>query len=251
MNSHALSVLEFNAARELVAGRASSALGAAHVRALTPVQDQAWIEGEQARVAAMRALASADAGGFRPEPIPDIRVALGRLRAPGSSWSGEQLRGAGTLLRSSRLTRGALTDEKRKSVATALLAPYALRLVTARDVEAALDRAIGVEGEVLDDASPALRRIRRELRGAQGELVQLLERAMARLDDGQRVHDMSVTLRNGRYVIPIRREARGAIGGIVHDESATGGTLFVEPPAAVEFGNRIRDSFDLGDLGPR
>ena len=52
---------------------------------------------------------------------------------------------------------------------------------------------------------------------------------------------MSVTLRNGRYVIPVRREARGDVGGIVHDSSGTGATLFVEPPAAVEFGNRIRE----------
>jgi DNA mismatch repair protein MutS2 len=91
-----------------------------------------------------------------------------------------------------------------------------------------------------DEASGALRRLRRELRGAQGELVQLLERAMAKLEPHQRVTDMSVTVRNGRYVIPVRREGRAALGGIVHDESATRGTVFVEPPAAIEFGNRIR-----------
>jgi DNA mismatch repair protein MutS2 len=64
---------------------------------------------------------------------------------------------------------------------------------------------------------------------------------MAKLEPHQRVADMSVTVRNGRYVIPVRREAQGAVGGIVHDASATGGTLFVEPPAAVEAGNRIRE----------
>ncbi|MDQ6829406.1 MAG: endonuclease MutS2, partial [Gemmatimonadota bacterium] len=239
MNHHALAVLEFPRVLELVAGRASSTLGAAHVRALTPRDDRAWIEAEQSRVAAVRAIAGGD-GGYRPEPVPDIREALVRLRVAGSGWSGEQLRGAGSLLRSSRLTREMLADPRRKSVATAILASFVARLVVAREPENAIDRAIGDDGSVRDEASPALRRIRRELRGAQSELVQLLERAMAKLDDNQRVHDMSVTLRNGRYVIPVRREARGAVGGIVHDESATGGTLFVEPPAAVEFGNRIR-----------
>ena len=53
--------------------------------------------------------------------------------------------------------------------------------------------------------------------------------------------DMSITVRNGRYVIPVRREGRGAVGGIVHDASTTGGTLFIEPPAAVEFGNKMRE----------
>src|SRR5213075_2536820 len=69
----------------------------------------------------------------------------------------------------------------------------------------------------------------------------LLEKQLARLDDSHRVPDMSVTMRNGRYVIPVRREGRHAVSGIVHDTSASGATLFVEPPAAVEFGNRIRE----------
>ncbi|MBK5189686.1 MAG: endonuclease MutS2, partial [Gemmatimonadaceae bacterium] len=64
---------------------------------------------------------------------------------------------------------------------------------------------------------------------------------MASLEPHQRVADMSVTMRNGRFVIPVRREAQRAIGGIVQDVSSTGGTLFVEPPAAVEAGNRIRE----------
>jgi DNA mismatch repair protein MutS2 len=64
---------------------------------------------------------------------------------------------------------------------------------------------------------------------------------MAGLESHQQVPDMSVTVRNGRYVIPIRREAKRAVAGIVQDASATGATLFVEPPAAVEAGNRIRE----------
>ncbi len=64
---------------------------------------------------------------------------------------------------------------------------------------------------------------------------------MERLESHHRVPDASVTVRNGRYVIPVRRGGQVVAGGIVHDASATGGTLFVEPAAAVEFGNRIRE----------
>ena len=64
---------------------------------------------------------------------------------------------------------------------------------------------------------------------------------MERLETHHRVPDTSVTVRNGRYVIPVRRGGQVSAGGIVHDTSATGGTLFVEPAAAVEFGNRIRE----------
>ena len=92
-----------------------------------------------------------------------------------------------------------------------------------------------------DGASSELRKIRRQLRGAEADLIKLLERVIAKLDSHHRVDDGSVTMRNGRWVVPVRREGRGAIGGIVHDTSASGGTVFVEPPAAVEFGNRIRE----------
>ena len=238
MNGHALHVLEFPRVLELVAGRASSELGAARVRELAPTNLRAWIDAEHARVAAMRALV---AGGWGPETLPDLSQPLARLRVAGSMWTGLELLGGSTLLRSSRLTRDALSHERHPPMATATLADLTEQLVVARHAESAIDRAIDVDGMVKDEGSPTLRRVRRELRGAQGELVQLLERLVAPLEPHQRVPDMSVTVRNSRYVIPIRREARGAVGGIVHDESATRGTLFVEPPAAVEAGNRIRE----------
>jgi DNA mismatch repair protein MutS2 len=122
-----------------------------------------------------------------------------------------------------------------------VLAPIVDRLVAQRTEEEAIERAVGEDGHLRDDASPALRRIRTQLRASHGELVRILERVMERLEAHHRAPDMSVTVRNGRYVIPVRREGRAAVGGIVHDASATGATLFIEPPAAIEFGNRIRE----------
>jgi DNA mismatch repair protein MutS2 len=240
LNAHALAVLELPAVLELVASRASSSLGAERVRALAPVADRRWLRDEHDRVEATRLLAFGEAG-WRPEPLPDLSSPLARLRLAGSSWTGPQLLDGALLLRSSRLTRQLLERESQADGPARLLRPYAGRLVVARQVEAAIESAIDHDGSVRDEASPALRRLRRELRGAEGDLVRLLERLMARLEPHQRVADMSVTVRNGRYVIPIRREARGVVGGIVHDQSATRGTLFVEPPAAVEAGNRIRE----------
>ena len=240
MNPHTLAVLEFPAVLAVVAERAASPLGAERVRSLAPTDDRARIERALARVAAVRAIIGGS-DGFRPEPIPAIDAPLARLRAGGSVWSGEELMAGALLLRSSRLTKAALGDARRPEAAAAVLSPLAVRLVGHTPAEPAIGRAIEPDGSVKDDASPALRRMRRELRGAQSELVQLLERIVGRLEERHRVSDMSVTVRNGRYVIPVRREARGVVGGIVHDESATRGTLFVEPPAAVEFGNRIRE----------
>ena len=240
VNAHALAVLEFQRTLDVVAGHASSAAGAEHIRTLRPGDDVAGIEREHARVTAMRALVTADAP-WSPEAIPEIARALPRLRVEGTALPAPDLLSALVLLRSSRRTAETLRDPRRPTVATAVLSPIAAQLVSAKQEEAALERVLADDGSVRDDASPTLRRLRRELRGAEAELIRLLERIMAKLDAHQQVPDMSVTVRNGRYVIPVRREGRGAVGGIVHDTSGSGATLFVEPPAAVEEGNRIRE----------
>ena len=240
VNAHALAVLEFQRTLDVVAGHASSAAGAAHVRDLRPSDDVESIEREHSRVTAMRALVTADAP-WSPEAVPDVARSLTRLRVVGTALPGPELLALLVLLRSARRTAETLRDPRRPTVAAAVLAPITAELLSAKQEEAALERVLADDGSVRDDASPQLRRIRRELRGAEAELVRLLERIMAKLESHQQVPDMSVTVRNGRYVIPVRREARGAVGGIVHDTSGSGATLFVEPPAAVEEGNRIRE----------
>ncbi|MDP1861787.1 MAG: endonuclease MutS2 [Gemmatimonadaceae bacterium] len=240
MNRHALSVLQFDKVLAVVADYASSALGAARVRALEPTVDLGDLEPEHTRVSAMRSLVTSD-DGWAQQPIPDVERPLTRLRVEGTTLDGRELRDVATLLRSSRLTSEALGSPKRSPMALSVLSSLRERLVTERKSEEGIERAIDDDGSVRDDASPALRRVRRELRSAQGELVALLERVMSRLESHLQVPDGSVTVRNGRYVIPVRREGRGSVGGIVHDTSGTGATLFMEPPAAIEACNRIRE----------
>jgi DNA mismatch repair protein MutS2 len=240
VNPHGLSVLEYPRVIDIVAGHASSTLGGAAVRQLRPVSDARWLGEEHARVAAMRAMITGEEP-WHPSPIPDVGMALGRLRVEGIALGADDLLGIATLLRSARLAAEVLHDDRRPAVARGLLATLGGRLHPSRPTEERIGRILDDEGSVRDDASPALRGIRRELRSAHAELIRLLERTMQRLDPSERVADMSVSLRNGRYVIPIRRDARASVGGIVHDTSATGATLFVEPPAAVEFGNRMRE----------
>ena len=240
MNSHALNVIELPRTLALISERATSPLGAERVRELRPSTDRQTIEREHARVAAIRSLLSAEEP-WHMQGVPDARSALTRLRVDGASLAASDLLVLGALFRSSRVTRESLRGDRASPIVTAVLAPQIEGLIANKSIEDAIARAIDEDGQVRDDASPALRKIRRELKGSQGELVKLLERAMAKLESHQRVADMSVTVRNGRFVIPVRREAQRAVGGIVHDASATGGTLFVEPPAAVEAGNRIRE----------
>jgi DNA mismatch repair protein MutS2 len=242
MNAHALAVLEFPRVLALVAERASSDLGAERVRSLSPSPsaERDALEKEHARVAAVGALVASESG-WSPEPIPALAGPLRRLRIAGTSWNGPELLLGATLLRSARRTQDALRDPKRPAVVSALLAVYANRMVVAKEEEGEIARAIADDGSVRDEASPTLRRLRREMRAAEGELLRILERVVRSLPPEAVVQDMSVTVREGRFVVPVRRDARLDLGGIVHGTSATGATLFVEPPAAIEFGNRMRE----------
>src|SRR5690606_14321778 len=250
-NAHALGVLQYPEALGLVARFAASPLGAAAVRALEPSDARAWVEAELRRVDQMAAFLLASQEWVAPM-VPDLRARLRLLAVEGSVWEGAALRDAGELLRSARSTRRALL---RFADDYPLLAEVAGRLLTAggeaadeRDTrrlleaeEQAIRKAIDDAGHVRDDASPELARLRREIRTARLRIVERLEQYMASLPDRIRVADASVSVREGRYVIPVRREGRGEVGGIVHDESASGYTLFVEPPVAIELMNRLRE----------
>ncbi len=237
MNRHALRVLQLPAVLDAVAGRATSELGAAAVRDLEPTDVRKWITDELDRVHATMAFVDRSEGWAVPV-IPDLRVELRRLSKPGSLWEGRALLDGARLLRSSAATRDALA---RHMESLPPLRPLCDRLLeldrTAEDIEARIDDA----GEVRDDASPTLARIRRELRAQRNSIVERLERYSASLPAAYRVEDASVTVRDGRYVIPVRREGRKHVGGIVHDESATGATLFIEPPLALDLMNRVRE----------
>ncbi|HKJ02645.1 MAG TPA: Smr/MutS family protein, partial [Longimicrobiales bacterium] len=121
------------------------------------------------------------------------------------------------------------------------LASIRARLVQDREAEELLARSVDGEGEVLDTASKELGQVRGRLKGAHARIVKQLEGYLRTLSERFVVPDASVTIREGRYVIPIRREGKGEVGGIIHDESHTGTTLFVEPPLAMELMNRLRD----------
>lgn len=237
VSDHALRVLEFERVLELVAGRAASPLGAERVRSLRPSPDAEAVRSELARVGAVMEFVGEKPAWGMPT-VPDARGALRDLGAEGAVLEPVRLHGVGVLLRSARLLAREIAGRPEPRPALTFLAE---RLYADEDVEAAVFRSVDGEGAVLDTASRELRRIRGRLQGAHARIVRQLEVFLKTLDDRHRVPDASVTIREGRYVIPVRREGKGAVGGIVHDESHTGATLFVEPPVALELMNQLRD----------
>ena len=121
-----------------------------------------------------------------------------------------------------------------------LLADIAARIEPCEELDE-IGRCISDQGEVVDQASEKLTRIRREMRTAHERLLDRLSRIVASPRNANYLQEALVTQRGGRYVVPIKADFKGRIPGIVHDTSASGATLFVEPLSVVEMGNRWRE----------
>ncbi len=236
MSKHARAVLDFDGALNIVAALAASAVGASAVRALEPTEDQERVRREIALVGEGMALL-ADHGWSLPS-FPDLYEPLERLPLEGYSWGGETLGGAAQLILTSRAVRRFILERKESSPGLVAIAEFLAELPGAAE---AIERAIDEDGEVRDGASPELRRMRGEIQGARSRIVRRLTEFVASLPAHYQVSDASVSVRDGRYVVPVRREGRGEVGGIVHGESQTGATLFIEPPAAISMMNRLRE----------
>jgi DNA mismatch repair protein MutS2 len=102
-------------------------------------------------------------------------------------------------------------------------------------------RCVNDRAEVVDHASPELARIRRELKVTQARLLEKLQRMIGSSDYGKYIQEPIITQRSGRYVIPVKADSKGRVQGLVHDQSASGATVFVEPLATVELNNELRE----------
>jgi DNA mismatch repair protein MutS2 len=217
-----------------VAAHAVSALGAAAVSSRRPSID---IESIREDLATVGELLShfRDSGRFVPRPVGDLGETLRLLATPGSVLEGGALRDLANALEAMTETAsalGALSDDAPRVAALAVTVPPAKLALR-------IERAIEPDGRVADAASPGLKRARQRLRDVRQRLIALLERLQRDLSSHQAASDAGVTLRGGRYVIPVRRDSRSAVRGIVHGESASGTTLFVEPAESVELGNDL------------
>ena len=234
LSDEGLAALEFGAALDLVAALAAGPLGAARVRARRPATAPAWCRDELADVEEVRRLVR-ERRAPSPAAVPDVATALAGLRAEGAVLEGRVLVNLRRLLTASR----ELVTELRTLAGDAPRAATRIRPLPDRSLERRLELSVDGEGELLDSASPALAGARQEIRTSRNRLIQKLESMLRGLEGGA---EGSVTVRNGRYVIPVPRDSRSRPAGIVHDESASGATLFLEPSAVLELGNALREA---------
>jgi len=234
MDTATASQLEFAQALEVVSRLALSEAGAERVCRRLPATSVDEVREELATVAELADLT--DKGdGFSPRAVPDVRPILERLRVPGSVLEGAQLSELG---QAAEAIRTMATDLRRLQKHSPRV--YALAVdPPPSELARRLTAAIEVDGSVRDNASGDLKRARRNLRATRDRLVELLQGLIERFSSAISGVDAGVTLRGGRYVIPVRREARSRVKGIVHGESGSGATLFVEPQDAVALGNEL------------
>jgi len=213
---------DFSASKEL-AGR------------LTPANHLSEVLERQAETSEARRLLSikpdVSVGGAR-----DVRPLLEQARLSAALLPAELLDIRQTLIAARDLKRAVVRFEDQLH----RLADIAGRIQECPGLIQEIGRCIGDHGDVLDSASPALARIRSELEVVHQRILGRLNKIVQSPQNSQYLQETFVTQRQGRYVIPVRAEFKGRIRGIVHDQSASGATLFIEPFATVELNNRWR-----------
>ena len=235
ISDRTLRVLEFTRIREILAEEALTESGAALCRELTPYDDlpsakAALEETEEAAVILQYV------GGHPLVSFPDIRPALS-ICAKGGSLSAGMLLSVAEMLRAARTARDALVTDREN---TPILRGKAEGLFVARNLEKDITDAILSEDEIADRASSELMNIRRHLRGAQDRIKEKLNQMIRSAAMQKYLQDPIITMRGDRYVLPVKAEYRANVPGLVHDQSSSGATVFIEPMAAVEMGNELK-----------
>ena len=227
--------LEWSQVLALLAREARTPMGRELATATLPFTDPGAIrralgETRQARAAMVQT-------GVPPwEGIPDVRPTLESARVPGSVAEAADLAAliplldaAGRLVAYGRAIQPVAPD----------LAEALAGFPRQTELAELLRRSLDADGQVRDEAAPALRRVRQRIRDLRRELVKRLEAYFAGPNADTTFQERYVTVRHGRYVLPIRAEAKARLRGIVHDRSQSGATLFVEPEAVVEANNDL------------
>jgi DNA mismatch repair protein MutS2 len=174
--------------------------------------------------------------GFSIGGVRDIRQCLGKAKLGGIVEPGDFLQIDDTLL-ATRKTKEFFRGDGQKY---AFLAVYVHDLPAFPRLEQEIKQKITAEGEVSDRASAELFRLRKQLRSLQGRAREKLE-SMIRSPELQKyLQDPLITIRNERFVIPVKQEYRAQVPGLIHDQSGSGATLFVEPLAVVELNNETQ-----------
>ena len=235
MNTKDLSLLEFPAIRDIIAGYCTFSLSRELALAITPSDDikviQSGLDASNQATAALSAEPSLSAYGVE-DINPETHAA-----ARGKTLEAKTLARVRTTLELLSILRNRITPH-RETLPT--LASLASTISDFGPVIKAIARAVSPNGEILPNASSKLEEIRRRTHTTRSTLVDKLQSLIAADAERRYIQEPIITEREGRYVIAVKSERRGDMSGIVHDVSNTGATIFVEPWQTLETGNALK-----------
>ena len=230
----------FNDIRQMLRGNCMCALGWERVGDMSMMTDASEINRSLAEVREFRRLKEEE------EDLPlefffDVRQSVARLKLRGTHMEEQEMYELMRCLQTIEGFKGCITPEE-ETPAYPFLWEQVCDVNPYHDISVRIDGILDKYGHLKDNASTALFRIRGELRRTAGSISQTLNGILKKAQqEGIVERDVTPTMRDGRLVIPIAPAMKKKINGIVHDESATGKTLFVEPTAVVEANNRVRE----------
>lgn len=230
--------LEFTKVIHQLMDNASSSLGREKIEQLAPTSDLNEARSRQQLTfegyTVLRLKGSVPFGGIR-----DIRRSLSRAKLGASLNTGELLDVAGTVYGGWRLRRyiEALLEQQDLPMLNELIQ----QIERLQKVEEEINDCIDEHGVVMDSASPALGQVRSQIRATEGRIKDRLENIIRSTSYQKMLQENIVSIRGDRYVIPVKQEYRHVFGGMIHDQSASGATLFIEPEAVVQANNQLRE----------
>lgn len=238
MNEKVLRTLEYNKIIQLLTEQASSRSGKELCRKLTPSEDLGEIRQAQRQTAdALTRIYRKGAPSF--SGCHDMGASLKRLEIGGTLGIEEFLRLCSLLETAKRVKQYSRSERQEEQVDS--LEELFDRIEPLTLLHEEIRRCIVSEDEIADDASGNLRSIRRSIRAVNDKI----RTQMNSLLNSTRTHlqDAVITMRNGRYCLPVKAESKGQVPGMIHDQSATGSTLFIEPMAVVKLNNDLKELF--------
>ena len=240
MNEKTLRVLEYNKIIDILKDNAESSLGKELVSQIKPLTDIDEIENRQKETE--EALELIIKRGTPPlYGIHDVRGEIKRAEIGGTLGPGSLLKISDSL-RVVRSLKNYLKETREdKNGNYPVVGNLINELSVFEYIEESINNAVISEEEISDNASPALRSIRRKINMKNDSIRDKLNSIISSSNNKKYLQDSIVTIREGRYVVPVKQENRGNFPGLVHDQSSSGATLFVEPMAVVELNNELKE----------
>ena len=236
MNKKGLKVLEYNKIIELLSSQAGSEMAKEKLKALTPSDNAAEIR-EHLSETTETVSVIVRKGSLPVGQIYDIENPMHLARKGGSLTMRQLLQ----VLYNLKVASNVVTFLKSDLPPLPIINGMAEVIVTFPRLAERIDRCILSEDEMADSASPELRNIRRDIVRQNDAIRNRLNNILNSSTSKTYLQDAIVTMRDGRYVVPVKAENRAKIPGIVHDQSGSGATLFIEPQAVVELNNKLRE----------